>query len=144
MIDSTDEARLSESKEAFGESQPDVSLGFTASHLRLISRTAMMMMVLFMLFTVFIWLLHPCLEQMLSSVYLITCKALLHASRKCKQAESSCKSRCVTGMIQMLTITVCHAEKMISSEALEGVPLLVLANKQDVPVLCGPRDLLRP
>lgn len=26
-------------------------------------------------------------------------------------------------------------EKMISSEALEGVPLLVLANKQDVPVL---------
>lgn len=28
------------------------------------------------------------------------------------------------------------AEKMISSEALEGVPLLVLANKQDVPVKC--------
>eukprot|EP00064_Thunnus_orientalis_P012303 superscaffoldBa00001872_g12338 len=28
-------------------------------------------------------------------------------------------------------------EKMISSEALEGVPLLVLANKQDVPVLDG-------
>lgn len=26
-------------------------------------------------------------------------------------------------------------EKMISSEVLEGVPLLVLANKQDVPVL---------
>lgn len=25
---------------------------------------------------------------------------------------------------------------MISSEVLEGVPLLVLANKQDVPVLC--------
>lgn len=28
------------------------------------------------------------------------------------------------------------AEKMISSEMLDGVPLLVLANKQDVPVLC--------
>lgn len=27
-------------------------------------------------------------------------------------------------------------DKMISSEALEGVPLLVLANKQDVPVMC--------
>lgn len=29
---------------------------------------------------------------------------------------------------------VSPTEKMISSEALEGVPLLVLANKQDVPV----------
>lgn len=27
-------------------------------------------------------------------------------------------------------------DKMISSEALEGVPLLVLANKQDVLVMC--------
>lgn len=27
-------------------------------------------------------------------------------------------------------------DKMISSEVLEGVPLLVLANKQDVPVMC--------
>lgn len=32
-------------------------------------------------------------------------------------------------------INFCLSEKMISSESLEGVPLLVLANKQDVPVL---------
>lgn len=31
----------------------------------------------------------------------------------------------------------CVAEKMISSEALEGVPILVLANKQDVEVMGG-------
>lgn len=29
---------------------------------------------------------------------------------------------------------LCLAEKMITSEALEGVPILVLANKQDVEV----------
>ncbi|XP_078105470.1 ADP-ribosylation factor-related protein 1 isoform X1 [Sander vitreus] len=34
-------------------------------------------------------------------------------------------------------------EKMISSEVLEGVPLLVLANKQDVPVLYDLFDSLR-
>lgn len=33
-----------------------------------------------------------------------------------------------------LTTESSPADKMISSEALEGVPLLVLANKQDVPV----------
>ncbi len=37
----------------------------------------------------------------------------------------------VESIIQLLS----PAEKMISSEVLEGVPLLVLANKQDVPVL---------
>lgn len=31
-------------------------------------------------------------------------------------------------------LSLCFTEKMISSEALEGVPLLVLANKQDVEV----------
>lgn len=35
---------------------------------------------------------------------------------------------------------VSPTEKMICSEALEGVPLLVLANKQDVPV----RPVLSP
>ncbi len=35
-------------------------------------------------------------------------------------------------------------EKMISSEVLEGVPLLVLANKQDVPVLYDLLNPLRP
>lgn len=33
-----------------------------------------------------------------------------------------------------LTTESSPADKMISSEALEGVPLLVLANKQDIPV----------
>lgn len=32
------------------------------------------------------------------------------------------------------TLSLCSSEKMISSEVLEGVPLLVLANKQDVEV----------
>lgn len=35
-------------------------------------------------------------------------------------------------------------EKMISSEVLEGVPLLVLANKQDVPVMYDLLTLIRP
>ena len=35
-------------------------------------------------------------------------------------------------------------EKMINSEVLEGVPLLVLANKQDVPVLYDVFNSLTP
>lgn len=35
---------------------------------------------------------------------------------------------------QLHSFTSSPADKMIGSEALEGVPLLVLANKQDVPV----------
>lgn len=33
-----------------------------------------------------------------------------------------------------LTFLFYHTEKIISSDALEGVPILVLANKQDVEV----------
>lgn len=43
--------------------------------------------------------------------------------------------KCLFASCQINNWTLLSPEKMISSEALEGVPLLVLANKQDVPVL---------
>lgn len=68
VIDSTDEERLSESKEAFGEVKLHLDLYFLTHH-------------------------------------------------------------------PLTTQPSPPTDKMISSEALEGVPLLVLANKQDIPVM---------
>lgn len=39
------------------------------------------------------------------------------------------------------TIYILFADKMIASESLQGVPLLVLANKQDIPECMGVREV---
>lgn len=60
-------------------------------------------------------------------------KSVCHSQRMLLVRKSLCGQSSQTEG-ELTTESSSPTDKMISSEALEGVPLLVLANKQDVPV----------